>query len=613
MLQQMAARASCSESAGRETDGTLDERDKRFRRTNGTRIERMRFYGGMYGVRRIRRLGTITRVLLRHGFGNVAERLFKSGGEKPGGKEKEEEDLLFKPGFPSPRRIRLVLEELGPSFVKLGQLMSTRADLFPPEYIEEFKKLQDRVAPIPFSDVREVIERELQKPLDRIFAQFDPDSMAAASVGQVHTAKLFSGEKVAVKIIRPGIDKKIRQDIRLMYYIADKLERSFEVARIVGAVNLVKEFERIIFRELDMLIEAGSIEKFAFNFKDVDEIYIPAVHWDYSTRSVLVMEHIEGMKMDEVEKIRAAGIDPKEIALIGLRSFSMQLMKFGFFHADPHPGNTIVMHDGRVSLVDFGITGYLDEEMMHRIANLFLGYAEHDYDLVMDALTDAGLLDEETMDLKSFRTDLKDVSEAFYGRSLQNISVRDVYDQVMHLVLKYRIRLPRNLLLLLKTFIQTEALGKILGSDASILEVTRPYAKELLQRGYDARSMAKNVGRDLRAMGAFMKDAPKFINDILKKTAGGKQRIEISHSGFEQINRQIEKGVNRLTVGFVVSASILAAAMILNSSKGVLEFKVNFAGAQTISLTSIFGLTGYVIATVLGVWLIISIFRSGKL
>ncbi len=427
-------------------------------------------------------------------------------------------------------------------------------------------KLQDQVAPIPFSDVESVIQRETGRPLKDIFADIDTTSLAAASVGQVHAARLFTGEKVAVKIIRPGIDRKIREDIRLMYYMAEKIERAFEVGRIIGAVNLVREFERIIFRELDMLIEAGSIEKFAYNFKDVEEIYIPRVYWEYTTRSVLVMEHIEGIKMDQVETIRAHGIDPKEIAMIGLRSFSRQLMKFGFFHADPHPGNTIVMYDGRVALVDFGITGYLDEEMMRQIANLFLGYAEHDYDMVMDALMDAGLIDEETMDLKAFRTDLKDMSEAFYGRSLQNISVRDVYDQVMQLVLKYHIRLPRNLLLLLKTFIQTEALGKILGSDASILEVTRPFARELLQKGYDARSLFKNVGRDARITGKYVKAMPKLVHDILKQTAGGRQKVELVHSGLEPLNSNVEKGVNRITMGLIISASLLAAAMVLNSS-----------------------------------------------
>ncbi len=566
---------------------------------------------GWNSMKGIRRFGAITKVLVKHGFHDVVDRLFAGEDEKP--RDVEEKDLFFKAGFPSPARIRMVLEELGPSFIKLGQLMSTRADIFPPEYIDEFKKLQDQVPAIPFGDVARVIERELGRPLARVFEQFDSEPIAAASVAQVHAARLFTGEKAAVKVVRPGIAGKIREDIRLMYYLVERIEKAFEITRILGLSNIVKEFERTIFRELDMLIEAGNIEKFAYNFKDIDEICIPKVYWSYTTRSVLVMEFIEGVKMDEVDAIIAYGIDPKEVALIGLRSFSKQLLEFGYFHADPHPGNTIVMPDGRVGLVDFGITGYLDEETMRQVANIFLGYAEHNYDLVMDALQGVGLIDEETMDLREFRTDLKDTSEPFYGRSLQYISVMDVYDQIIQLVLKYRILMPRNLLLLLKTFIQTEALGKILGSDASILEVTRPYARRLIERGYEARKLFGSFQRDIRVAGGYAKGMPKFIHDILRQTARGKQRIELRHTGLDGVDRRIEKGVNRLTVGMVISASLLAAALILNSSQTVLTFTIDFFGPQSVSVTALLGIIGYVVATLLGGWLIVSILRSGRL
>jgi len=569
----------------------------------------MKISRGIYGLKGLRRFGAIIGVLVKHGFGDILERVLsvrKTRSEVPDG------EIFVRSGFPSARRIRLALEELGPSFIKLGQLMSTRADIFPHEYIVEFKKLQDMVPPISFEEVKAVIERELKRPILEIFAEFDEKSIAAASVGQVHIAKLHSGEKVAVKIIRPGIDRRIKEDLRLMYFMAGKAEKALEIGRVIGARNLVQEFERNITRELDMMIEAGSIEKFAGNFEEVEEIYIPKVHWDYTTRSVLVMEHIEGIKMDQVEEIRAAGIDPKEVAMIGLRSFSRQLMLYGFFHADPHPGNTIVMYDGRVSLVDFGITGYLDEEMMRQIANLFLGYAEHDYDMVMDALMDAGLINED-MDLKAFRGDLKDVSESFYGRSLQHISAKDVYDQLMDIVLKYHIRLPRNLLLLLKTFIQTEALGKILGSDASILEVTKPFAKQLLQRGLNTQSILRNLDREGRALSGYARSIPKHFNDILRQTAAGRQQMELRLTGMEEARAQVEKGVNRLTVGIIVAASIIAGAMILNSGQKIMEFTFDFLGLQTVSLTAILGVSGYAVATLLGIWLIASILRSGRL
>jgi ubiquinone biosynthesis protein len=457
------------------------------------------------------------------------------------------------------------------------------------------------------------VETELGQSLDELFYTFTREPIAAASVAQVHRAELFTGEIVAVKVIRPGIDKTVRDDIRLMYYFARRFEKSFALGRVIGAVNIVKEFERTIFRELDLLIEAGNMEKFAANFENDDEILIPTVHWDLTTKSILVMDFIDGTRMDDVEAIRESGIDPKDVAMVGLRSFSRQLMEFGLFHADPHPANTLVLKDGRVGLVDFGIIGYLDEEVMRQIAFVLLGYAEHDYDMVMEALLDAGLIDEDRVDVRSFRADLKDMSEPFYGRRLQNVSVRDVYDQIMQLIYKYRIRLPRNLLLLLKTFIQTEALGKILGSDASLLEVTRPYARRLLQKGYDAQKLFRNLGSEARGIAGQMRMMPRFVHDIFRRTAEGRHRMELKHTGLETVPGKMEKAVNRLIVGIVIAASTIAAALVLNVSHSIFAVPVYALGITTVPLIAVLGVTGYCIATILGIWLIISIFRSGKL
>ncbi|MEJ2284925.1 MAG: AarF/UbiB family protein [Desulfobacterales bacterium] len=562
-------------------------------------------------VSNIKRFSVITRLMVKHGLGDILDRILNRNKAATG--VKNDRLVATRTVYPSPQRIRRVLEELGPSFIKLGQLMSTRADIFPPEYIEELKKLQDQVPPIPFAEIKKVIEKELKRPVGEIFVSIEPAALAAASVAQVHMAELEDEERVVVKVIRPGIDKKIREDIRLMYYFAEKIEKSFQIGQIIGFVDLVKEFERSILRELDMYVEAGNIERFARNFKDSQELYIPKVNWDLTARSVLVMEHIDGIKMDQVDEIRDNGLDPKEIAMIGLRSFSRQLMEFGLFHADPHPGNTIVMYDGRVSLVDFGITGYLDEETMLQLANIFLGYAEHDYDMIMEALEDAGLISDRTISINNFRSDLKDISEPFYGRSLQTISVKDVYEQVMQLLVKYRIRLPRNLMLLLKTFIQTESLGKILGSDASLLEVTRPYAKELLQRGYDAQKLVRNLSREVRSTHGYLRVVPKLLHDLLKGLTSGKQPFEVRHRGFKEISVRIERGINRLTVGLVISASLIAGSLVLNSSQKLMEFTVTFYGVHTVSITALLGLLGYTLATLLGFWLIISIFRSGKM
>jgi ubiquinone biosynthesis protein len=233
--------------------------------------------------------------------------------------------------------------------------------------------------------------------------------------------------------------------------------------------------------------------------------------------------------------------------------------------------------------------------------------------MVMEALLDTELINEVTMDLKGFRRDLMDTSEPFYGRSLQTVSIKEVYDQVIHLVYKYKIRLPRNLLLLFKTFIQTEALGKILGSDASLLEITKPYAKELLKRSYLAKSVLRNIRKDTLAMGNHMKVIPKLVHNILDQTAKGKQRIELRHTGFQEINAPLVKSINRVIIGLVISASLIAGAMVLNAPQHIFSFTVSFFGFKGVSLTAILGLTGYVIATILAIWLIIMILRSRKL
>jgi len=566
----------------------------------------MRHERDFIGINGLKRFAGISGVLVRNGFGMLADGLVKRspGAEKHAG---------GRPSIvlPSPRRLRRILTELGPSFIKLGQLMSVRADLFPPEYIEELQKLQDQVPPQPFKAIKPFIEDQLGRPLNRAFKWFDENAIASASIAQVYKAELNTGELVAVKVVRPGIAKLIRNDIRVMYYIAGKFEQTFELARVIGAKNVVKEFERAVFNELDMHIEAGSIEKFSGYYRHIQEICIPKVYWELTSKSVLVIEFIPGVRVNQVDAIREMGLEPKEIAMIGLRSLSRQLMEFGFVHADPHPGNTIVMPDGRVGLVDFGITAHLDEELMLQVARLFLGYAEHDYDLVMESLLETGIIDEE-VDLRAFRNDLKEMSEPFYGRTLQTISVVDVYDQVIRLLFKYQIRLPQNLLLLLKTFIQTESLGKILGSDVSILEVIRPYARAMLERGYDSGKILRAMGRNAWTAGRLLRLAPKLFHDILRQTAQGKQRLELRHSGFEDISNRLERGINRLILGILIAASIIAGAAAFDASEKIFIFNVEFMGERTVSLTSLLGLSGYTIATFLGVWLIISIIRSGR-
>ena len=566
----------------------------------------MRLSAGISRMGSASRAAAIVRVMSAHAMKGLAERLL--------GKSRGKDEGAIEPFFAiAPRHLRETLQELGPSFIKLGQLLSTRADVFPKSVIDELSLLQDQVPAIDFSEIRVIIESESGHGIESIFRSIEASALAAASVAQVHRAVLATGEQVAVKIVRPGIRKTIQKDIRLMYALARRIEHLVEPARLIGLVHIVEEFERTVFKELDMFIEAGNMERFSANFQGIDEIHIPRVYWEHTSRSVLVMEYIEGVRMDQVAAIRAMGIDPEEIAMIGLRSFSRQLMVHGFFHADPHPGNTIVMPDGHVGLVDFGIVGYLDPGLMKTVGMLFLGFAEHDYEMVLDALHRAGILGEAQIADPDFLADFMDACEPFYGRNLRTISARDVYDQIMQLVLRHRIRLPRNVLLILKTIIQTESLGKILGSHASLLEQAKPFAKRLVRRGLDATALSKNLSRDLRDAYGHARDIPKWVNRILRQVAEGSQDVHLHHSGLEALQSGIERGINRLIIGLVVAASTIAGALVLNSSQSVLEIPIDWWGMHHLTATGVLGLTGYVIATILGVWLFVAIVRSRKL
>ncbi|MDD5772102.1 MAG: AarF/ABC1/UbiB kinase family protein [bacterium] len=558
------------------------------------------------------RLRYILKVFLRHGFRDFIGKLNLEG-YLPLAKTMEflnvfgdEEKKLT-----APERFRMVFEELGPTFIKFGQLLSTRPDYIPSEYIQEFKKLQDNVPPFSKEEVEKIIKKEYgpDASVEQIFKTFDFKPVAAASVAQVHIGTLISGEEVAVKIQRPDIEEVIHQDIRILYRLAGLIERNFEESRLLDPVGIVDEFEKTILKELDFITEGSSIEKFRANFKDFPGIYIPNVFWDYTTRRILVVERVNGLELDEVKKIKEKGHDPKKIADIGLNCFCKQIMEDGFFHADPHPGNSMLMDDGRIALIDFGITGSLDNEMMENIANVFIGYSEHDYEKLVKTFSKMGITNENT-DIPVFKQDLKDLSEPFYGRSLKHISVKEIFDKITQTCLKHNIKLPKDLLLLFKTFLQIEALGRDLDPDSSVLEKAKPYALRLLDRGHNPRVAIKNFKKDMADLYSLMKVIPENVKNVLVQLSKGNLRFEFMHLGFEKINIDIVRGINRITMGIVISASIIGSALVISSGTEVLP--VTITGFGKVSLTTLIGLLGFTISTLLSIWLVISIIRSDK-
>ncbi len=564
--------------------------------------------------RGMRRLKQIAAVFIRHGFYDVVSRtsiplisgnISKLEREYPGNIDGET--------LSSAQRLRMCFEELGPTFVKLGQMLSLEPDIIPADFVKEFKKLQDEVPAFPFEDVREIIESELGEKPEKLFSYLNPVPIAAASISQVHFGELFSGEKIVVKVQRPDIEATIREDIKILKRITRTMEKRLANMELLNPIAIVDEFENFIGKELDFTNEAASIERFTNNFKDDPILCIPEVFWDLTTSRILVIEHLEGLEIDEVEKIKAAGLDPDKVAKDGLDVFAKQILVHGYFHADPHPGNAMVMPDGRVGLIDFGIIGFIDQDLMQSLANIFIGYTEHDYDRVITVLKSMGLITDK-IDLKNFKYDLMNLSEPFYGRSLKHIQIKDVFDKVIALAVKYRIRLHRELILLFKTLIAMEGVGRVLSPEANILEAMEPYAVQLLERSYDPNTIMGSMRYDLFNYAKILKASPDLLHKVLTNLATGNQNLNMTHRihRLDEIEKHYMLSSNRIAVGVVVGTSVLAGAWMLGSQHQYLPVSISSIGIANIPLTILLGLISYTVSTILGVWLVFTIFFKSK-
>ncbi len=551
---------------------------------------------------------------MRHGFYNIVSKTNIIGLSDSISKlEREYHGKKNGKDLSTAQRLRMVFEELGPTFVKLGQMLSLEPDIIPADFIKEFKKLQDDVPAFSFEDVKEIIESELGQSPDKIFKQLDPVPIAAASVSQVHFGILNSGEEIVVKVQRPDIEAAICEDIKILKRIARTLEKRFSNMELLNPVAIVAEFENCISKELDFTNEAASIERFSNNFKDDPSLCVPDVFWDFTTPCILVMKYLEGIPIDELENIKKAGLDPHEVAKEGLNVFAKQILVYGYFHADPHPGNAFVMLTGEVGLIDFGIIGFIDQKLMTHLANVFVGYSDHDYDRVISVFTDMGLINEK-IDLKAFKYDLMDLSEPFYGRTLKYVQVKNIFDKVITLAVKYKIRLHRELILLFKTLIAMEVVGRKLSHEANILEAMKPYAVRLLQQSHDPKTMMGSMRYDLLNYLNMMKASPDLLHRILVNLATGKQNISMTHKipHLEKLEKNYMLSSTRITIGVVTGTSVLAGAWMLGSKHQYIPISIPAFGIHNIPLTIILGLISYSVATVLGLWLVFTIFFRSK-
>ena len=488
--------------------------------------------------------------------------------------------------------------ELGPTFVKLGQILSTRDDVIPDDVIEELKKLQDNIPPFPVNEVRQIIERETDKKIEDLFLEFHEEAIASASIGQVHYGVLHSGEKVVIKVQRPGIRDIIRSDIDIMQLLVRAIENHVPEAQAYHLVELINEFERTIIRELDFSYEAHNIERFQKNFEDHrNEVLFPKVFREYSSKRILVMEYIDGVKVSEYQKF---GVDPLRISEIGLNAIFKMVFCDGFFHSDPHPGNIFITKDGKVAFLDLGQVSKLSDFLREQITFLIVALAKEDRESVADCLYNLAVK-ENRVDIQSFRLDIDNALDSFYGKSLRDIEFGHIIHDLIKVARKHHMLIPSNLLLMAKSLLTIERVAKALNPNLDMVKELEPMVSKLIWRRWSPERLSKDIFRSVTHLSNFLNEFPIHLNEILRDVREGELRINVKDENALKHARVTE------ILGYRISFSLIISALIIGSS---LMF---FSDRSESLLFALVGFSIFSFAGIIGFWFLISILRSGKL
>jgi len=549
----------------------------------------------------IRRYQQIIRVLVKYGFDDILERIRLDYYLRL--KRKLLPGTIPKEIIQTPRaqRIRMAFEELGPTFIKLGQILSVRPDLIPPDYAEEFTKLLDDVPSFPFKTAVKLIESELKQPVEKLYKEINSTPLSAASIAQVHQAVTHDGKHVVIKIQRPGIRRLIDQDIAILYDLARMTERYIEESHLYNPVAIVDEFARTIRNECDFIREGRNIDRFRKYFEGDETIYLPRVYWSLTTERVLTMEFIKGTKLTQLDKIKLTPEQRKIVANNGARAILKEIFEFGFFHADPHPANIFLLDDLTIAPIDFGIVGTLDETVRDYLGLLLRGIAEKDVDKVIRAFFNMGYLDYD-LDVKGLRRDLYDFLEQYYGLPLKEIRLNRVLGELFEIIRRYHIRIPADLSLMVKALVLENSLGQKLYPDFDIFELAQPYARKLIMQKYRPGRQLAELSRFSEESFDFLKELPMELRTILQRAKKGDLSFRMEHHGLERFIQEMDRSSNRIAFSLIIAALIIGSSLIIQLNKG--PFLFGF---------SLLGIAGYLIAGLLGLWLVIAILRSGKL
>ncbi|MEW6448444.1 MAG: AarF/UbiB family protein [Bacillota bacterium] len=540
----------------------------------------------------------IANILVRHGFSYLVHQLglteFLSLRRRL--KAAPEAEQRVKEKLSPPGRLRLALEELGPTFIKLGQVLSTRADLLPPGYIAELERLQDQVPPFSFAEVRERIRMELGLSLEEIFADFETNPLAAASIGQVHRGTLRDGTPVVVKVQRPGIEKILATDVEILYDVGRFLDRHGPWRELYSFEEMVTEFDKILREEVDFTAEGRHAETFRRHFSGDSTVYFPAVYWDYTTRKVLVMEDVAGVKLTNPDELLRQGIDRRLVARRLADALMKQIFLHGFFHGDPHPGNLAALPDNRVLFMDFGIVGWVDEELRGKIGDLVLGLVRRSTPRVMRAVENLGAVPLH-VDRTALHRDIDGLRQKYYEIPLSRVSLADSMRDILSVAFKHRIRVPTQLTLLIKSLVTAEGVIARLDPELSIVEIARPLAKRLVARRFRLPAIKRLLSEHLEDYHRLLTRLPDRVDRVLDLAAGGELRVKAVNPDMDRIMHRLNAMVNRLVLGMLLAALIAGSAFLLGHGYHT------FWGLPLAK-------AGFVAGIVLGAALVFSILRS---
>ncbi|MCC7412180.1 MAG: ubiquinone biosynthesis regulatory protein kinase UbiB [Gammaproteobacteria bacterium] len=468
---------------------------------------------------------------------------------------------------PRAERIRAVIEDLGPIFVKFGQILSTRRDLLPDDIAEELAKLQDAVPPFAGATARRIVERSFQKPVAEIFAHFDETPLASASIAQVHAASVADGRDVIVKVVRPGIRRVIEHDLGLMYLVAGMAERYWPRGRELKPTGVVAEFEKTILDELDLLREAANASQLRRNFRDSDRIYVAEIHWELCRRDVMVMERISGIRIDDVGALTAAGVDLKQLAEDGVRIFFTQVFRDHFFHADMHPGNLFVRPGvgGRPAQylpVDFGIMGSLSAVDQRYLAENFRAFLRRDYRRVAELHVESGWVPKDTR-VDDFEFAIRTVCEPIFDRPLRRISFGQLLLRLFQTAQRFHMKILPQLLLLQKTLVNIEGIGRQLYPDLDLWAAAQPPLEQWMSERLGPRRMVRTVREEMPRWAARLPQLPAMLMQIVEKTRAGELELRTRSEQLEQLGGELRRGNGRLVLAVIACGCLIGATVLL--------------------------------------------------